>query len=50
VKKDDEVTARITEIDTERRRISLSIRVLSEGVSEPDAPYEIPVEESETNE
>jgi 4-hydroxy-3-methylbut-2-enyl diphosphate reductase len=44
VKKDDEVTARITEIDTERRRISLSIRVLTEGVAEPDAPYEIPEE------
>ncbi|MDR0987200.1 MAG: 4-hydroxy-3-methylbut-2-enyl diphosphate reductase [Ruminococcus sp.] len=45
LKKDDEVTARITEIDADRKRISLSIRAISEDApADENVPYVIPEE------
>ncbi|MDR0904227.1 MAG: 4-hydroxy-3-methylbut-2-enyl diphosphate reductase [Ruminococcus sp.] len=45
LKKDDEVTARITEIDADRKRISLSIRAISEDAPvDENVPYVIPEE------
>ncbi|MDR0974913.1 MAG: 4-hydroxy-3-methylbut-2-enyl diphosphate reductase [Ruminococcus sp.] len=43
LKKDDEVTARITEIDADRKRISLSLRAIDVPVDE-NVPYVIPEE------